>query len=95
MDCISRRFWYEQSLYPINCLSGFLLLKKPAQTFAVAKIKIFSRYSLFHGRSLWNIGLTIWILNKFFWLSLMVHFSPPGGHIPDKEVERIIKNEKQ
>jgi hypothetical protein len=82
------------SIRALFCFSGFLLLKKPAQAFTVAKIKIFSRYPLFYGRSFWNISLAIWILNKFFWLRPMVHFSPPGGHIPDEEVERIIKNEK-
>jgi hypothetical protein len=76
-------------------LLRFFFLKVPFQTFLTTKIIIPSRYSLFHSRSLWDIGLTGGVLDEFFWFRSPAHFLSQGRHVFNEEVEDIVEDENE
>ncbi len=80
------RFW----LFLIS-----LFLKEFPQAFLRAKIIVSPFYSLLNGVSLRYVGLTIRVLNQFFWLGWLAQFLPPHEHVLDKVVENPVKQKKK
>jgi len=71
-----------------------LFVKKFPHTFPTAEIIISSFYPFSKGSSLWDIGLAIGILDKFFWFKLPIQFFPLRENIFNKAVKDRIKEEK-
>jgi hypothetical protein len=71
------------------------LFKEFFQTSLIAEIIISSSHPFSDGRSLWDIGLTIGILNKFFRFNLPIQFFSLHEYIFHKVVKDHIEEEKK
>lgn len=75
--------------------SRCLLPKEFSQAFPVTEIVLSSSNSFPNRSSLLDIGLTIGILNKFFWFRLPIEFFPQFEYPIHQVVKDRIKKKKK
>ena len=85
----------SQSLSSILWIWRLLFIKEFPHTVLAAEVIIFPRYPFPNGSSLWDIGLAIGILNKFFWSKLPIQFSPLYEYVFNKVMKDRIEEEKK
>ena len=70
-------------------------LQKTFEAFSTAEIISSPCHSLFYGSPFWYVGLTIGVLDQFFRVSHSLHLFSDGRHIPDENVENVVKSKDE